>query len=149
MDPRLFLVVAETLVASVRPQPPAPGGPCEPECRTAIGRAYYAAFLTALEFLEWMGVRVTNNAQCHTGVQFALNNSGHVILAQVASTLNTLAEFRRTADYDLRDPDVGRLAQADHLLQSSRTVITLLDILRQNRSTPPFDAQAVANVIIT
>lgn len=149
MNPRLFLTVGETLVASVRPQPPAPAPPCEAECRSATSRAYYAAFLTALEFLEWMGVRVTNNAQCHTGVQFALNNSGHTTLVQVASALNTLAESRRSADYDMSDPDVGRIGQTDHVLQSARTVITLLDVLRQNRATPPFDAKAVANVILT
>ncbi len=148
MDPRLFLTVAQTLVESVRPSSTAPSRPCEAECRSAAGRAYYAAFLTAHEFLFWTGVRVLKNAGCHTGVQYALNNSGHAILRQVATALNTLAEFRRAADYDMQDGDVGRVAQADHIVQSGRTAILLLDALRNPRSATPFDRAAVANSIL-
>ena len=101
MDPRLFLTVAQTLVESVRPSSTAPSRPCEAECRSAAGRAYYAAFLTAHEFLFWTGVRVLKNAGCHTGVQYALNNSGHAILRQQGHHRNLVIAL------DVVPPDIS------------------------------------------
>lgn len=147
MDPRHFLTVAETLLASrVGRVPSDPLG--EAECRSAISRAYYAAFLAAHECLAWIGVRVLENPKCHDGVMKALNNSKHTVLVTIGQTLNTLGQHRRDADYKMSLADAGTPELTDHAIGIARQAIQFLDIIRQGKCTP-FDPAAVTNTILS
>jgi uncharacterized protein (UPF0332 family) len=101
MDPSHFLALARQLVAGAEQGKPLTGGTGAAECRCAIGRAYYAAFLSARTLLAEFGISVPPDGSAHTAVYFALNNSGPDILAKVAVQLRSLYDARTTADYDL------------------------------------------------
>lgn len=66
--------------------------------RTAIGRAYYAAFLLTKKRLEELGMSFRDVDRLHQQVITGLNekNSG------LANRLNTLREHRVDADYEMR-----------------------------------------------
>lgn len=148
MNSRRFLDLAQELVAGVRAAKPATGGQGEPECRCAIGRAYYAAFLVARDFLNRIGIWVTPTAAGHAAVQFALNNSGIRALSLISTQLDSLAKDRTDADYEPNNPRTEDILVAGPAADLATTVIQMLDIIAAGRSTPPVDLAAVANTIL-
>jgi uncharacterized protein (UPF0332 family) len=116
MDPVEFLRFAEKTLC--RDDGPA-------SCRSAISRAYYAAFLSCRERLESVGVDVPHNATGHNEVQRKLSRSGDPRYRKVASDLGNLQSQRLTADYDLSKAVVEKrenaqlwLATADRIVQT-------------------------------
>jgi len=70
--------------------------------RTIISRAYYSAFLYAREYLRIKHhVLFTGKGQDHIIVENALMTK---VDRQLGSTIRTLRENRRVADYDLHSP---------------------------------------------
>ena len=65
MDPRAFLALAESLAK----------GPGPAEHRTAINRAYYAAYNYAIVVLESIGLTIPRTAQGHGEVRELLENA--------------------------------------------------------------------------
>src|SRR6188472_4525771 len=129
MDARRNLDLARELVAGVKAAVPLTRGAGEPECRCAIGRAYYAAFLTARQFLRDIGIAVAHGGTAHTAVQFALNNGGVDLLVRVASQLRDLYESRTAADYELSDPEPERVAVAEIAIGRAEFVFTAFDLI--------------------
>lgn len=76
----------------------------EPEWRTAISRAYYAAFHVARQLLEELGFRVPRADRAHAYLTMRLNNCGDVSVQHAASNLHSLRSLRNQADYDLQRP---------------------------------------------
>jgi len=148
MNSRRFLDLARELVAGVRAGKSATGGAGEPECRCAIGRAYYAAFLVAREFLNRIGIWVTPTAGGHTAVQFALNNSGAPALVTAARQLSQLASERTDADYEPNNPRTEDILVAGPAVDLAAVTIQMLDIIAAGRATPPVDLAAVADAIL-
>src|ERR1700730_7159317 len=72
-----------------------PGG-----VRSAVSRAYYAAFQTACQFLEELNIHVPASTG-HGDVRNYLGNSGDLELAEAGSSLGTLHSKRIDADYRL------------------------------------------------
>ncbi len=85
-------------------------GAGEAEWRTAVGRAYYAAFHAARELLEDLGFTVPRADVAHFFLSVRLQNSGDPQMIKAGSDLNTLRRFRNQADYDLYRPFSQRIA---------------------------------------
>jgi uncharacterized protein (UPF0332 family) len=121
IHPDAFLLLAETWV----------NGATEAEWRSAVSRAYYAAFHAARQLLRDLGFRVPHGDQAHAYLWLRLSNCGDAGLQMGGSDLNTLRRDRNRADYDL-DRDV---ADADARLQV-RTARLILQRLNTARSEP-------------
>jgi hypothetical protein len=148
MDARQFLRLAEALTRDVTGRALLTPALDPAACRSAISRAYYAAFHVAHEFLDRIKVVVGQSPQAHVSVQHALNNSGDPSLALVSSRLRTLYTDRLAADYDLGRPDPERPAQAALMVSSAASVIDQLDRLVSGTAAVPFDPAAAAAAIL-
>jgi uncharacterized protein (UPF0332 family) len=128
MNPRDFLLVAEDLLEASR----------EADWRTAISRAYYAAYLVAVALFRDASFEVPPDTKGHNHVYVRLNNCGRAEVIEAAVLLRELRDWRNLADYvmhrrlDLRDA----IEQVD----AAREIIRLLDELK---ATPVILAQVV------
>ena len=71
--------------------------------RSAISRAYYAAFLSAADFLAGMGVFLSRGPGKHTELLTILGNTGDAALLKARDALMTLRDDRNAADYNMTD----------------------------------------------
>ncbi len=118
MEPRQFLYLAERL---------AEHGAYPVEFRSAISRAYYAAFHFGLILLREMGFSIVQNASAHEEVYQHLNYSGDDELAKAASKMNDLRTRRNHADYELNRSDVERKKNARMLVQQAARLIETIE----------------------
>lgn len=117
MEPRQFLYLAERL---------AEHGAYPVDFRSAISRAYYAAFHFGLILLREMGFSIVQNASAHEEIYQHLNNSGDDELAKAASKMNDLRTRRNHADYELNRADVEEKKNARMLVhQAARLIETI------------------------
>jgi uncharacterized protein (UPF0332 family) len=115
MTGRDFLAVANALAA----------GPTEAEWRSAISRAYYAAFHTAREFLIRLRFRVPAGEQAHAYLWLRLSNTGDPAADSIGRLLRDLRGRRNNADYDLGRP--RSRANADDAVTDARDLIARMD----------------------
>jgi uncharacterized protein (UPF0332 family) len=92
MDPLEFLRLAAILAQ----------GKTEVEWRSAIGRAYYAAFHIARQLLLQLGFAVPRADRAHAYLWLRLSHAGDTGIEQAGSDLNGLRGDRNWADYDLK-----------------------------------------------
>lgn len=133
MDPRDFQKLAHKLVEGTTPA----------EVRTAISRAYYAAYSFANEILTDLGFRTFKNAKGHKQTQFRLNNSGDDDIIQVGSKLTDLETKRIRADYQLNRTDVENPKTAKAIVLDVDRVFSALESFRNT----PERCQRVAKAI--
>ena len=91
MNPRDFLDVADALVT----------GDTEAEWRSAVSRAYYAAFHVARRLFQDCGFAVPRADAAHGYLWLRLANSGHPDVQNTGVHLNNLRRVRNQSDYDL------------------------------------------------
>jgi uncharacterized protein (UPF0332 family) len=115
MTGRDFLAVASALAA----------GPTEAECRSAISRAYYAAFHTAREFIIRLRFRVPAGEQAHAYLWLRLSNTGDPAADSIGRLLRDLRGRRNNADYDLGRP--RSRANAADAMTDARDLIARMD----------------------
>ncbi|MGH7171729.1 MAG: HEPN domain-containing protein [Gemmataceae bacterium] len=115
MDFRDFLNLANTLVNGAR----------EGEWRTAISRAYYAAFHVARELLVDLNFRVPHADRAHGYLWLRLANAGHVDVQEAGNRLNALRRERNRADYDAH-VSVNQSITRNHV-QRAEEIIQALD----------------------
>lgn len=144
MDGRRLHAVAQKLVEGVADKTPLTGGDGAPECRSAISRAYYTAFLVASSYLDRIGFAVENTPAAHVAVQHALNNSGDGSLRGVASDLRDLSTERRRADYDMKDRSPEQASNAERIVNLAASAIARLDDVRDTATPERTGAVAVA-----
>jgi hypothetical protein len=101
----------------------------EPEWRSAVSRAYYAAFHVARQLLEDLGFRVPYADRAHAYLWLRLHNCGDPQVRLAGGELNGLRGSRNLADYDLRHPFRARIAS--HRVRAADRIIRLLDAARQ------------------
>ncbi|MGH7225810.1 MAG: HEPN domain-containing protein, partial [Gemmataceae bacterium] len=89
MDETGFLELADELSMGSR----------EADWRTAISRAYYAAFHKARALLLRGGFRVPHAGRAHAYLWLRLNNSGRTDVNRAGDQLNVLRRLRNRADY--------------------------------------------------
>lgn len=110
-DWREFFTVAEELAERVE----------ERDKRTAVGRAYYAAFGTARSHLESSGVTLAKGSGVHGAVWGHLSKSPDPVERQLGTTGNRLRVTRNRVDYD---PVVDRLEDVTlDALEDARAVL--------------------------
>src|ERR1019366_2771678 len=80
--------------------------------RSAISRAYYAAFLTAVDFLASMNISLLGGSGVHIELLNILGNTGDAALLIARDSLDTLRKQRNKADYDLTNKRVESEADA-------------------------------------
>jgi uncharacterized protein (UPF0332 family) len=117
MNPQEFLDVADDLMVGVR----------EGDWRSAVSRAYYAAFHVARMLLRQAGFLVPHADQAHGYLWLRLSNSGHPDVQQTGTDLKELRRIRNWADYDLDRPFAQDTAL--DLVQLSSATIQLLKSL--------------------
>lgn len=104
-------------------------GTTEGDWRSAISRAYYAAFHHFREFFLSHGLNLGRSGQSHFNLYAGLLHCGIGAVAPFGSEIDTLRERRVDADYDLQ----VRVAQAEaaDAVMRARTVITNFQALLQ------------------
>jgi uncharacterized protein (UPF0332 family) len=110
--------------------------------RSAISRAYYAAFLTAVDFLAAMNISLLGGLGVHTELLNILGNTGDAALLLARDALDTLRKQRNKADYDLTNTKVETETNAMNRLKSAFKVIAELNRCRLD--TPRFAAVSTA-----
>ncbi len=91
MEGKEFFVFAQKLV-QIR---------TEPALRSAISRAYYAAYHCCIQLLRELGFQFSKDASAHDKVFAYLNNSAISEIQAAADNLTHLRRHRNSADYDL------------------------------------------------
>jgi uncharacterized protein (UPF0332 family) len=115
MIPRQFLLVAEDMIE----------GDAEGHWRSAISRAYYAAFHVGRELMARCGFRVPESERAHKHVNDRLMNAGHEGVKEAGTSLDILRRRRNDADYHLTTP-LSRL-KADQQVETARSIIEALE----------------------
>ncbi len=118
MSSRDLLEVADDLL----------GGPKEAHWRSAVSRAYYAAFHDARQLLRGCGFAPPRAEQAHAYLWLRLSNCGHPDLAHAGAELNDLRGQRNWADYDFERP--LEQSTAGDYVQAARDVVQLLEQAR-------------------
>src|SRR5262245_24124149 len=117
MDGAAFLAVADDLLR----------GESEAEWRSAVSRAYYAAFHVARELLGVCGFRMPYSAQPHAYVSNRLRASAFPEVAEAGRELAELRSDRNWADYDLHKP-----LRQNRAARSVTGAAKVIDIFRLN-----------------
>jgi uncharacterized protein (UPF0332 family) len=73
----------------------------EPALRSAISRAYYAAYHCCIQLLREFGFQFSKDASAHDKVVAYLNNAGITEIQFVSGELSYLRRRRNHADYEL------------------------------------------------
>lgn len=144
MGGRRLLALAQKLLAGVASGAALTPGDGAPEYRSAISRAYYAAFLVSGAYLDRIGFAVETTPAAHVAVQHAFNNSGEAVLRKVSADLRDLSAHRRRADYDMKDPAPAELTFAARCVRLAADVIAWLDDVRDSAGPERTGAVAVA-----
>ncbi len=99
-------------------------GSTEAEWRTAVSRAYYAAFHKARKLFIGLGFQPPKGDQAHAYLWLRLLNCGNQQVQLAGSNLNSLRRYRNQADYDVDQ----KLIQANARLQvlEARQIVQLL-----------------------
>ena len=101
----------------------------EADWRSAVSRAYYAAFHIARKLFADLGFVVPRADRAHQYLVFRLSNSGEALVEGAGRDLETLRRLRNRADYD-ETPTVTR-SQAAAAVQLAEAIIQILDVARQ------------------
>jgi hypothetical protein len=96
-------------------------------CRTAIGRAYYAALNRADEALARWGASCGKGPQKHGLAIRFLHATGDPDLKMASSALDRLRGWRNSADYDMNEPSVENVPRAQTALDLAQEVLDYLD----------------------
>lgn len=113
MDPAEFYTLAPKMIVGG----PSPG---PAQCRTAIGRAYYAALNRADETLVRWGVSCGKGPQKHGLAVRFLHATGDPDLMAASTALNDLKTLRNRADYEMNDTSVESVYQAKVALEFAK-----------------------------
>jgi uncharacterized protein (UPF0332 family) len=119
MNWRDFLALATRLAA----------GATEADWRTAVSRAYYAAFHVARRVFADLNFTVPRADRAHQYLVFRLSNCGESAVEQSGRDLETLRRLRNRADYD-ETPALPQ-PQAAAAVQLAGGILHVLDAARQ------------------
>lgn len=72
--------------------------------RSAISRAYYAAFCSARNLLIQKGYNISSSSKTHKEVQDIFMNRGDITSKEIQSNLDRLRKDRNDADYEDQFP---------------------------------------------
>ena len=116
-------------------------GSTEADWRSAVSRAYYAAFHETRDLLTALGFVAPRAEMAHAYLWRRLENCGNAIVAKAGSRLNQLRRERNRADYDVKLNLAKQDAEA--AVKSAATIIETLQALK------PEDRQAITDAMKT
>jgi hypothetical protein len=125
MDPTAFFHFALRIIASGPAPDPA-------TCRTAIGRAYYAALNRADEALARWGASCGKGPQKHGLAVRFLHAMNDPDLMLASAHLNDLKTSRNRADYDMSGASVEKASQARKALDLAKKLMDSLEAVDNN-----------------
>ena len=99
--------------------------PTEADWRSAVSRAYYAAFHVARRLLADLHFTVPRADRAHQYLVFRLSNCGEPAVEQAGRDLDTLRRLRNRADYD--DAPAVTRPQAAAAVRLADGIIQALD----------------------
>src|SRR5206468_1835863 len=109
------------------------GGSDESDWRSAVSRAYYAAFHTARDLLADLRFRVPRADRAHDYLYRRLNNCGEQRVQDAATLLTDLRRRRNRADYDMHPPCLA--GDAGDAVVDAEQILQTLDTLTQPELT--------------
>src|SRR5258708_4786976 len=107
MNPRQFLDLARELAAK-KDGPPL----SQASHRSAVSRAYYAAYNTTVAYLKKIGVEIADQTRSHEAVRRAFSECSDPTAEVIGEILGDLRAQRRSADYVMDDGESQATAQA-------------------------------------
>lgn len=128
MNGRDFLAVAQTLTR----------GRAEAEWRSAVSRAYYAAFRATRDFLGGLRFVTPRADRAHEYLYRRLNNCGNVAVINPTTLLHDLRKRRNMGDYDMGVAYSAGVAAA--CVADAEAVMKVLDGLTLAERTQIADA---------
>ena len=121
MNPELFLSMAQTLKSTAgRPE----------FYRTAIGRAYYAAYNVGIQVLDSFGIRLKSGPGGHGELQQCLGACGDSDCVRISDRLRTLHSRRIRADYRMNDGPSETPDEAEAACLDALQIVKVLKSLR-------------------
>ncbi len=108
--------------------------PTEAAYRTAINRAYYAAFHAGATFLAELGFKTSDGPQAHGQLRARINNCGVPELQGIHTGLYDLYSRRRQADYNLNSPNFRAQALAALDVASAGQMIATVKHCQQSQA---------------
>ena len=115
------------------------------EIRSAVSRAYYAAFHVAAETLGEWGFPISRGPSGHGDVRNHLGNGGDGEIQRVASQLNDVHAARIRADYHLQDSRAEDQNGAKLTVDAAKRIIAAVDACRSQPSRIEAVVQAIKN----
>jgi uncharacterized protein (UPF0332 family) len=106
----------------------------EARCRSAISRAYYAAFHFAKAFLQEFEITVSTGPSGHGAVFRCLFNCGFATAQSAANMLDDLRRVRNHADYDLNLAGFESCDAAKFHVEQASKIKADLQVCLQNRA---------------
>jgi hypothetical protein len=97
----------------------------EPAWRSAVSRAYYAAFHVARDWVSALGFVVPAAERAHGYLWLRLSNCGAPTVQGAGANLNILRRERNRADYDVGSPLTAAVMARS--LQRAQDIIQALD----------------------
>jgi len=95
--------------------------------RTAISRAYYAAYHTLRLLLSQAGLHPAMDRDAHRDARLYLEKSGDQALARLAGTIKNLHSRRKDADYKIEMVEIETQQQAVAAVQRAQMIIETLE----------------------
>jgi uncharacterized protein (UPF0332 family) len=117
MEGKEFIVVAQKLVQMRS----------EAAIRSAISRAYYAAFITGRELLLELGFSLSIDASAHEQLYFRLHNAGIPAIKDIADWLKDLRKRRLQADYEMKIRDFHSHTECELHVARAKLIIAQLE----------------------
>jgi uncharacterized protein (UPF0332 family) len=114
------------------------GGGDESDWRSAVSRAYYAAFHVARDLLTGLRFQPPRADRAHDYLYRRLNNCGVRQVVDAATLLTDLRRRRNRADYDLRPP--CSVSDAADAVLDAEQIVQALDALTPAELTQITDA---------
>jgi uncharacterized protein (UPF0332 family) len=96
----------------------------EPALRSAISRAYYAAYHCCIKLLREFGFQFSKDSSAHEKVSAYLNNAAIAEIELAGKELNYLRRRRNHADYDLTSKEFQDHITCQLDLARAQTVIS-------------------------
>jgi hypothetical protein len=124
MNPRDFLSVAETLIKQPSPSPA--------DCRTVIGRSYYAALNVFFALVAELRIPLDKQKDSHKEVMDLVAESQDADLRFASVSLAAQKMVRKNADYDMNNHDVEKIQKAGQALLLAKETISRLDRTRND-----------------
>ena len=124
MDPDDFLALAAQLNSLG----------AEAALRTAVSRAYYSAFHSAVALIKEMGVALPVGPESHHKVRYCLMESGEPDGLAAGTSLQTLRKYRNVADYDLAASAEFNATKVRDCIGQARLIIDRLQRCREGGS---------------